>query len=633
MCGICGIFHPDGKPVDRHILEQMTTSMAHRGPDGAGLFVDGDMGLGHRRLSIIDLGGGAQPMANEDNTVTVVFNGEIYNYIEIRDELLAHGHVFKTKSDTETIVHAYEQWGDDCVDRFNGIFAFAIWDARTRRALVARDHLGVKPLYYTRVGTTLVFASEIKALLQYPSCPRDVDIAALGHLFTFRFVPSPRTMFAGISKLPPGHLMTLEGERISVRRHWSFVPSEPTDRSEHDLVEEYRDLLSDAVRLQLRSDVPVGLFLSSGVDSGMLLAMMREQNKGDIHTFTIGFEGGSRTNETDDARAVAQRYDTRHTEMMVSPDDYLQYYERYLWDVEEPLGNETAAAFYFVSKITSEHVKVALTGQGVDEPWAGYHRYIGVKLSQGYAALPSVLTRGIARPLVSALPRNERLKRGVASLDEPDLLTRFTRIYSFYSDDMKARLFKPWLQKELATIPGADSRDAIRGYQSDIAMRDPVSQMLYIDTRASLPDDLLMVCDKTSMACSIEARVPMLDKRLVEFVERLPAKLKLKGLQGKYLHKRAALKWLPKSDVYRRKKGFDNPVTDWLRGSMGRFVDDFLLDPQSAVSTYFSRDYISSMVQAHAARKESYMRHIYLLLAFEMWHRRFLGSAVSANGR
>ncbi|MBD3244249.1 MAG: asparagine synthase (glutamine-hydrolyzing) [Chitinivibrionales bacterium] len=633
MCGICGMYNANLAPVDREVLNAMTDVLAHRGPNGRGTFIGDNVGLGHRRLSIIDLGGGAQPIANEDNSVTVVFNGEIYNYIELRRELYKHGHHFKTESDTETIVHAYEQWGDDCVDKFNGIFAFALWDERAGRLLLARDHLGVKPLYYFQAGEHLAFASEVKSLMQNPDCPVDVDIAALAHLFTYRFVPSPRTMFQGISKLPPGHLMVADSSGIAIRRHWNYRPEPLRNANEADLLDMYRSLVTDAVRLQLRSDVPVGLFFSSGVDSGMLLALMRELGGDPLYTFTIGFSGGERTNETDDAREVARRLGTRHTEMIVGPEDYMRYYERYLWDVEEPLGNETAVAFYFVSKIASERVKVALTGQGVDEPWGGYHRYLGVKLSQWYSRIPHALTRGIVRPLVEALPRNERLKRGVQSLDEGDILTRFTRIYSFYSEAMKARLFQPWLADDLASRPGADPREGVRNLQNDVAYLDPVAQMLYIDTRASLPDDLLMVCDKTSMANSIEARVPLLDRRIVELVESLPVDMKLRGFQGKYLHKRAALKWLPRQHVYRKKKGFENPVKEWLRGGMRPYVEECLLDPQSAVNHYFSRDYVSSMLDAHESGRESYMRHLYLLLSFEMWHRRFIGTPVAAAKR
>lgn len=626
MCGICGIYAFDAAPVDAGILQRMTDVLQHRGPDGAGRLTQGHVGLGHRRLSIIDLDGGAQPLGNEDDSVQVVFNGEIYNFIELRAQLEAAGHRFKTRSDTEVIVHAYEQWETDCVNRFNGIFAFALWDARQQRLFIARDHLGVKPLYYTLAGRTLLFASEIKSLLAHPACPRAVDTLALGQLFTFRYVPSPRTMFDGIRKLPPGHSMLVDADGMTIRRYWQWVPSHREHAREHELIDEYDALLQQAVKLQLRSDVPVGLFLSSGVDSASLLALMRRELQGPIHTFTIGFEGGERSNETDDARALARRFGADHSELIVAPDDYEQYFERYMWDLEEPVGNETAAAFYFVSMLARRKVKVVLTGQGADEPWAGYHRHLGVKLSELYRRLPMALTRGVIRNAVLALPRNERLKRGVLALDEPDVLTRFAKIYSFFTPAMRATLFSRDVQDAVA-YRDYEAREALGHLQRDVQALDPVSQMLYVDTRASLPDDLLMVNDKMSMANSIESRVPFLDPRLVEFVESLPARYKLRFASGKYLHKKTLERWLPKSVVHRRKKGFDNPVQQWLRERLRSRVDELLFSGDSGMGSFFDLDTVRRIVQAHQDGRENHMRQIYLLISFAMWHRRFIRSA------
>jgi asparagine synthase (glutamine-hydrolysing) len=625
MCGISGIYRLDGSPADIGHLQRMTDALAHRGPDGSGRYVQRSVGLGHRRLSIIDLDGGAQPLSNEDDSVHVVFNGEIYNFVELRAELEQAGHRFKTRSDTEVIVHGYEQWGLRCVDHFNGIFAFALWDEQARRLFLARDHLGVKPLYYTVARGQLLFGSEIKALLAHPDCPRAVDAASLGQLFTFRYVPSPRTLFSGIRKLPPGHGMTAGDGGIEIRRHWQRIPSHRADASEAQLADEYSELVASAVKLQLRSDVPVGLFLSSGVDSAALLALMRRQSGAPIHTFTIGFEGGERTNETDDARALARDFGADHTEMMVSPRDYEQYFDRYMWDVEEPVGNESAAAFYFVSMIASRRVKVVLTGQGADEPWGGYHRHLGVKLSEYYRRLPRPLTDGL-RGAVLALPRNERLKRGVLALDEPDLLARFAKIYSFFTPEMRAQLFNPAAHAD-AGGHGLETREALASLQREVQQLDPLSQMLYIDTRAGLPDDLLMVNDKMSMANSIESRVPYLDVRLVEFVESLPAHYKLRFMRGKYLHKKALERWLPASVVHRRKKGFDNPVQHWLRDRLRSRVEALLFGGDACVRRYFDIDCIRRIVQLHQQGRENYMRHIYLLISFEMWHRQFIGSA------
>jgi len=626
MCGICGIYNSKGTPIDRELLSRMTSIMRHRGPDGQGAYIAEGVGLGHRRLSIIDLEGGTQPISNEDDSLWVVFNGEIYNFVELRQVLEARGHVFKTRSDTEVILHAYEAWGADCVNQFNGIFAFALYDAKDKSLLLARDHLGVKPLYYVNLGDKLLFASEIKALLQDTVCPREVDPKSLGELFTFRYVPSPNTLFRGIKKLTPGHWMRCNAQGIEIKRYWRWTPQIITGRDELDLIEEYQSLLEDAVRLQLRSDVPVGLFLSSGVDSSALLAIMNQFVTTPVRTFTIGFEDGEKTNETDDARQTARRFGSAHSEMIVSAKDYEQYFGRMQWDLEEPVGHEPAAAFYFVSKIASEKVKVVLTGQGADEPWAGYHRYIGVKLSGFYSGLPFFVTDSL-RGLVGRLSGSQRLKRGVAALDEPDILTRFTKIYSFYNAEMKEKLFQGWVKQELSPDgDGYGAKEALRHLQVDVRDLDPLSQMLYIDTRASLPDDLLMVNDKTSMARSIEARVPYLDYRLIEFIETLPPNLKLKWFRGKHLHKKAVEKWLPKEVVYRKKKGFDNPIDKWLRGRMLDYVNDLLLGDGSGVGIYFNKDYIRQLVELHQEKREDYLRHLYLLISFELWHRQFISN-------
>ncbi len=628
MCGICGIYHRDQRPVGREALERMMSVISHRGPDGFGSYIKGEIGLGHRRLSIIDLGGGAQPMSNEDDSLQIIFNGEIYNYVELRDELKQSGHRFKTQSDTEVILHAYEQWGHDCVSKFNGIFAFALWDIPKRQLFLARDHLGVKPLYYTMLGDRFLFGSEIKCLLTDSECPREVDLRSLAKFFALRYVPSPDTMFEGIYKLPPGHYMTVSSSAVQIQRYWMWTPKLRTRINEGELVEEYRSLVEDAVRLQMRSDVPVGLFLSSGIDSGALLALMSRLSDKPIRTFTIGFEQGEQQNETADARDLAQQFGADHDEMMVRPEDYTGYFERYMWDLEEPVGNETSVAFYFVSLIASRKVKVVLSGQGADEPWAGYHRYMGVKLSTLYSKLPSLITKGLFAG-VNRYATNERLRRGVVSLQETDVLTRFIKIYSFFNAEMKTQLFKPWV-KERISADGEESRQALSRLYSDVQDLDPLTQMLYIDTRASLPDDLLMVGDKTSMANSLEARVPFLDYRLVEFIETLPPSMKLRGFQGKYLHKKAIEKWLPRSVVHRKKKGFENPIDQWLRGSMKHYVNECLLSDSSGVSQFFEKSYLRKLIEDHEAGRQNYLRHIYLLIAFELWHQRFIASPVAA---
>jgi asparagine synthase (glutamine-hydrolysing) len=379
------------------------------------------------------------------------------------------------------------------------------------------------------------------------------------------------------------------------------------------------------VKLQMRSDVPVGLFLSSGVDSGALLSIMSKLSNHPIQTFTLGFDDGEKTNENEDARKMAKMFNSDHREMTLSYEDYVKYYERYLWDIEEPVGNETAAAFYFLSKMTSEHVKCALAGQGADEPWAGYDRYLGMKYSKYYAQLPQFLTRDVLSPLGQRFVKNEVLKRGLSSLHEKDILTRMVNVYSFFSTDMKRQLFQPWVKQHISAN-GVEAKRALAPLQRDVADLDPLTQILYMDTRSNLPDDLLMVGDKTSMANSLELRVPFLDYRLVEFIETLPPNLKIKGLNGKYLHKKASEKWLPKEIVYRKKKGFANPVGDWLRTSMKSFVHESLLSSDSAAAKYFDQKYIRELLADHEGQQEQRRRHIYLLLSFELWHRQFISA-------
>jgi asparagine synthase (glutamine-hydrolysing) len=478
-------------------------------------------------------------------------------------------------------------------------------------------------LYYVIAGKQLLFASEIKALLKHPRCPRNMNVEALAELFTFRYVPSPKTLFDKIMKLPPAHFMVVSAAGVHIERFWNSIPRPQRIHTEADYIEQYQGMVEDAVRLQMRSDVPVGLFLSSGVDSGALLAIMSKYASGPVQAFTIGFEGGEKTNEVNDAKSMARMFGADHHFEMLSPADYMKYYERYMMDLEEPVGNETAAAFYFVARLARRNVKVALTGQGADEPWAGYDRYKGIKLSALYSQFPHAITNPLAY-IISRMPgRFERLKRGVGSLAEPDMLTRLAKIYSFFSAEMKSQLYKGALKTNFERDPYS-TRAALARLQTDVRHLDPLTQMLYIDTRANLPDDLLMVSDKTSMANSLESRVPFLDYRLIEFIENLPSKLKLNGLNGKYLHKKAMNKWLPKEVVYRKKKGFANPIEDWFRVGMRPYVEECLLSADSSMAQYFDQKYIQRILQLDRDGRQQYRRHIYLLVSLELWHRAFM---------
>jgi asparagine synthase (glutamine-hydrolysing) len=633
MCGIVGIFDHSGSAIDRDLLGRMSGAIRHRGPDGEGQFIAPGVGLGIKRLSIIDVEGGTQPLTNEDGHLHLVFNGEIFNYVELRKELIDYGHRFKTQSDTEVIVHAYEQWGSDCVTRFNGMFAFALWNEERRELLLARDHLGVKPLYYVKVDNRTLFGSEIKALLEDSSCPRDVDLQSLGQLFSLRYVPSPDTLFREIKKLPPGHLIKFNSSGMAMERFWNAKPVVRKITDEGALIEEYQELLEDAVRLQMRSDVAVGLFLSSGMDSCTLLSLMSHKTAHPISTFTIGFENNRGRDEVVEARQAARMFGADHTELILTARDYQEYYQEYLWNLEEPLGNESAAAFYFVSRIARQKVKVALCGEGADELWAGYDRYRGLKLSRYYSRLPAFVTSILGSPFFERIVRNEKLKRGLLALDEKDTLSRFVKIHSFYSQEMKAQLFQPWI-REHVSIDGSEAKEALSRLQTDVKNLDLITQMQYIDTRSGLPDDLLMVCDKTAMANSLEVRVPFLDVRIVEFVESLPPSLKLCGLTQKYLHKKACRKWIPKEIANRKKKGFANPVDIWLRSTLRAYAHDCLLSESSSITKYFNRSYIEKILYLHESGIQNYLRHIQLLVSFELWHRMYIsGNLPKGAGR
>jgi asparagine synthase (glutamine-hydrolysing) len=624
MCGICGIYIQGNGNLKPEILERMGEALAHRGPDGKGQIVDRTVGLGHRRLSIIDLKGGAQPMENVNGNIVIIFNGEIYNYIELREELKTLGHIFKTESDTEVILHGYEEWGENCTNHFNGIFAFAIYNRLKNELFLARDHLGVKPLYYqfTTEGE-FVFASEIKALLVHPSINRGVNLQSLAELFTYRYVPSPETLFDGIKKLPPGHQMVISENNCKIRKYWRKYPEVNYKKGEKQFIKEYQELFENAVKIQLRSDVPVGLFLSEGVDSASLLALMSKYSNYPIKTFTIGFDGGEKTSELAGARGLSKLFGSEHHEMILSPDDYINQFNQYIFDIEEPVGNETAAAFYFVSNLASKEVKVVLSGQGADEPWAGYDRHLGAKLSVYYAKLPKIISNALEKLTYRYLPRNEKIKRAVSSLSEADIAMRFVNIYSFFNEQMKRDMFLPHVQKQLGSRIHS-SHYRMSEILKEVENEDILNKMLYLDTRTNLPDDLLMVGDKTSMVNSLEMRVPYLDHRLVELVETIPSNLKIRGLSSKYLHKKALKKWLPKEVVSRKKKGFANPINNWLRTRMSQYLGDHLLSQDAAVHKYFNKKYIENIYRLHLEGREEHLRHLYLLLSFEVWHKKFI---------
>jgi asparagine synthase (glutamine-hydrolysing) len=626
MCGICGIFHyRDGRPVDERLVGEMTEAITHRGPDDDGLFCDAGVGMGMRRLSIIDLEGGAQPIGSEDDRIVTVFNGEIYNFRELRRELESFGHVFRTRTDTETIVHGHEQWGFDGLARLNGMFGIALWDRREHRLIIARDPYGIKPLYYHDDGSSLRFGSEIKSILCDDGVPRDVDREALDAFLTLTYIPSPATAFAGICKVPPGFALVCDAAGCRLRRFHFAAPRliSVQRRDEHQLVGRLQDLIEKAVRRQMVADVPVGALLSGGVDSTAIATIMTGLADQPIDTFTVGFGGDYALDETHFARETARRIGSRHHDVMVSADEFAAFLPLSVWHLEELVSMDSTLAYYKVCELARHSVKVVLTGQGADEPFAGYPRHIGERYGGFMRLLPAHVQARVLSPLIERLPRTEQLKRAVRSLGIADVAERRAAIWTIMDADFRHRLYcDDW-----------EPRDELRAgglWEPDVEGLDGLSQMLYLDSRLSLADNLLMYGDKMSMAVSLEARVPFLDLELMHLVESIPPRLKIHGLTRKYVLKRALAKWVPGEVIQRKKIGFRPPVDQWLRTDLRSHVADLLLARDSGCMKYFDHATVRSMIDDHAGGRQDYKRALLSLLVFELWHGQFVSPSSSA---
>ncbi len=627
MCGIAGWYDSQNGPNRPELLKSMLSMLVHRGPDDEGQYIEGAVALGIRRLSIMDVQGGHQPIPSEDRMVWVVLNGEIYNFPELRSELEAKGHVFTTKSDTEVIVHGYEEWGDHCVARFNGIFGLAVWDSREQRLLLARDPFGVKPLYYYRDGHRVVWASEAKALLADSTIPRQVDVDALDLFLTFRFVPSPFTMFAGIRKLPPGHCLIVDETGSRVERYFPKGVASLGNLTEADWIALLQERLEAAVRRQMMSDVPIGALLSGGVDSGVVVAIMSKLTHRPVRTFTVGFEGADDVNELEEARKTAAVFGTAHEQVLLTSLDYQQLLQKVTWHLDEPVATTSALAMYSVCQLARQHVTVALTGQGADEPFAGYPRYLGERYGALYRSLSPSVREHLLRPLVESLPRRERLKRAVRSLGTDDVAERFAQVYAVFSEPMKAALWRRGIVKKDGS---RRVREVIDYWRRGVEGLDPLVQMTYVDARLSLSDDLLTYGDKMSMAASIEARVPFLDVDYMRVVEALPPSLRIRGRTQKYIHKKAVAKWLPPEIIRRRKRGFETPVDRWFRSELSGYVRNMLLSQDAACPIYFRREAIDALLDDHLSGREDNRRQLFSLLVFELWHRQFIAGPIAA---
>lgn len=621
MCGICGVFayqHP--APVSRALVRGMADTLAHRGPDGAGEFYDDSsgVGFGHRRLAIIDLVSGDQPMTTADGAVCIVFNGEIYNFRELRVALEAAGHQFRTSSDTEVILHAYQEYGIQCPARLNGIFAFAIWDARRRRLFLARDHFGVKPLYYSVQRGVFRFASEQKAILLDPSISREIDLDALHLTLTFRYCPAPHTLFRAIRKLPPASYLLVDERGVREGRYWDEPPIIDRDAQATQAAEALRDAYDQAVQRQMVSDVPLGLSLSGGVDSATLLALLCRYSSSPVAAFTVGFAGREDVSEIDAARTLAGHFGAAFTARVIAEADYADFMRRYLWHMEEPVVNQSAPAYYFVARMAREQgVKVLLNGQGPDEAFAGYPRHLAA------AHLPRIRQLGLGWagrvffPAGWELPLPEICRRLIYALgahDEADLLLR---IYSALTESARQALFAPGVWRSL------DHDLPLEWVRSRLA-RAPegtlLEKMTFIDARSGLPEELLLSEDKMAMAVGVEVRVPYLDLEVMRLAEALPGRLKIEGRRQKAVHKRACCALIPLTVIYRRKIGFVSAADRWLRRELGQRFVEYARAPDSLARAYLNPDVVERLVRQHLSGRWDHQRVLFLLLALETWH-------------
>ncbi len=627
MCGICGVYHyRHGEPVDQALVHEMTEVITHRGPDDDGFHFDRNLGLGMRRLSIIDLAGGAQPIAG-DSGARVVFNGEIYNFRELRSVLEAHGHYFRTHSDTEAIVRGFEQWGVSVLERLNGMFGIALWDEGHRTLMLARDPYGIKPLYYRDDGDSLVFGSEIRSILCSPGVRREIDENALDTYLTFTYVPSPDTAFAGIRKLPPGYALACTPEGCRLRRFYHAAPGQLDQRDEASLVEELQALIFAAVRRQMVADVPVGALLSGGVDSTAVATIMSEVSGQPIDTFTVGFTGGEGLNELDYARSTAGRIGSRQHDVVISAHEYADFLSQSVWHLEDLVATDSTLAYYKVCEMAKRTVKVVLSGQGADEPFAGYPRHLGERYGWALRRLPTSISRNVVTPIVNALPRNERVKRAVRSLGDVDVRRRMAAVWTIMDADEKRRLYAGHFQ------PDVMAHDPAAMWQADVQHLDGLSQMLYCDARLSLADNLLLYGDKMSMAVSLEARVPLLDLELMRFAESIPPELKIKGFTRKHILRKAVRRWVPDEVLKRKKIPFESPLDRWLRDDLVQHVSELLLAPDSACRTRFNESELRRLIGEHVRGREDNRRSLLALVVFELWHQQFIEPSDTALRR
>ncbi|MGI9106255.1 MAG: asparagine synthase (glutamine-hydrolyzing) [Pyrinomonadaceae bacterium] len=632
MCGINGMALGRAGQVDARVLERMRDVIAHRGPDDYGIFVDKNIGLGHRRLSIVDVAAGHQPMTNEDGRLRIVYNGEIYNHADFRAGLEAKGHVYHTHCDTETILHLYEEEGARCVERLRGMFAFAIWDEAKRELFIARDRLGVKPLYYVHNSDgSLYFASEIKSLLAARAVRPEVNFPLLPDYLANHATSAEETLFCGVKRLLPGHTLLWRDGKISVNKYWDLhfnddEAGSAAPRRDEDYIAEWTSLFETAVRLRLMADVPLGMFLSGGIDSSAIAAVMSRMLGEPVKTFSVAF-AEREANELAYARIVAAAYKTDHHEVVVSPEEFFAALPKLVWHEDEPLAHPSSVALYFVSQLAARHVKVVLTGEGSDEMLAGYDRYrktiYNLRLGAGYETMTGAGMRRMIARRIESLPARSKVRQKLART----FLCLPSKIEDIYFDNfavfsrrMQAELLTPEARERIGSgDPYADARRYLAETDADTLL----NRLLYADTKTYL-HELLMKQDQMSMAASIESRVPFLDHKLVEFSARLPEALKLRGLTTKYILRQSMKNDLPPEILSRRKMGFPVPVGAWFRGRFSSVIDEYVLGERALSRGLFEEKFVRRLVAAHTRGAENHDERLWALVNFEMWQRQFI---------
>ncbi len=631
MCGICGILNTRSEGnIKEEIIRNMCSVLKHRGPDDEGIYLgwgkDGrkNIGLGIRRLAIIDLDTGHQPIHNEDRTIWIVCNGEIYNFRELRKDLEIKGHCFYTNSDVEVIVHLYEEYGPKCLQFLRGMFALAVWDDTKKSLLLARDRIGQKPLCYTEVDNKLVFASEIKSILQVKQIPREVNIEAIHNYLTYQYVPSPLTAFKGIFKLPPAHYLLWENGKISIEQYWSLNAVNKIKMSEDEYCSRLRDLFEESVKLRLVSDVPLGAFLSGGLDSSIVVGVMSKLMKEPVKTFSIGFRE-EKYNELNYARIVANHFKTDHHEYIVKP-DALDVLPKLIWHYNEPFADSSALPTYYVAKMTSQDVTVALNGDGGDESFAGYPRYKAVKLAKYYEKFPQCI-RDMINGIVRKIPYSpeqktmlRRFRRFAESMNySPE--RRYIRWISIFDNERKKDLYTPFFKE---AVQGIDAFSYAENYYNNSKYSDFLDSTLFVDIMTYLPGDLLVKMDIASMANSLEARSPFLDHKFMEFAASIPANLKLKGLSSKYILKKAFSELVPAPILKRKKMGFGVPISHWFRNELKEYLHDDLLSRRCLERGYFQTKYLKLIIDEHTSGRYDHGYRLWALLNLELWQQMFI---------